>query len=265
MTSEIAVVDGTRHLVRVLSFQLPRVNIKFITDGTGRALTQDEEWTESHDISVIVTYLPIQILPQLPVTIYHFTQRNQHIPRASEYVADHTGEPFASTTNHGLGSGVYGLFFNDERIAQLYKQPDQQIIPIQCYNPYYLQNSKHGESLTRASKELDRLADDKLNNKEVLINGLVMLWNLVFYQSHRRTPVTSELLDEVINEAVSNRLQSLNPVVSPIVILMKALGYDSIVATDPYNNNWSRGCVAFLPIQGYNPIITTRRQRLFLG
>lgn len=281
---EVAVIDGVPYVVEIVGFKVQPadpffetpestvVTIRLLTNGAGDANPENGRWEETHDLSAIVSFLPIQSIPT-PVTIYHYLPVGMPAntpPKASEYIATTvTDQPFVSSTNHGLGSGIYGLYFPNPQLAQLQGQKGQTILPIPCQSPYYLQGAKHGDSLTTASKMLDRVVDAKLaTGRNQPLTGLVNIWNLVFYQSHRRTPITSQLLTEVIDETIRDYRQpqqvdlaGRQAVTAPINRLMTKLGFDSIVAGDSHNNDWSRGCVRYPPYPGVTRL-ETRQSRI---
>lgn len=81
---------------------------------------------------------------------------------------------------------------------------------------------------------------------------LLRLWNIVFYRTENK--VNKEWLDDILAKYAVKYLTDNTLVDSvngdnlqelPINDIMLALGYDGIIASDPYNNGWNRGCVNY--------------------
>lgn len=111
-----------------------------------------------------ISFRPGQIVSDRPLrsappdaTIYHFSSTGTI--SASEY-ATAGRDPLRLVTQHGLGSGIYGLYAPNEEALDVYRRDwMQQVYPIPCPRPLYLQDEEHGTSLTQASKATDDYVD----------------------------------------------------------------------------------------------------------
>ena len=207
--------------------------------------------------------------------IYHFTSSSDlddsSITARSFVIKSNLTDPLISTSRSALGSGIYGLYSsNPSNVSTLRSDSNQEIYKIELSNPYLIQDKEHGESLTIASLNtnayLDRMleplrnefVDDsffdtvltqiKLNNNPALFT----LWNIVFYRT--RDFLSQDVLDSLLAEYLVEYLISDNfvdtisgePVYElPINLILRSLGYDGVIASDPYNNGWDRGCVSY--------------------
>lgn len=246
-----------------------------VTDGDGNRL--------STPVAIIVP--ANRIVSERPThdiefrEIYHFTsssdlnqssiiESQSPIIARSFVIKSNLIDPLISTSRSALGSGIYGLYSsNPSNITTLRSDSNQEIYMIELSNPYLIQDKEHGESLTIASLNtnayLDRvleslrneiidydtvLARIKLNNNPALFT----LWNIVFYRT--KDFLSQDVLDSLLTEYLVKYLvsDSFIDTISgefvyelPINLILRNLGYDGIIASDPYNNGWDRGCVSY--------------------
>lgn len=228
-----------------------------------------------------------------PREIYHFSSLTfssnieYPIEARSFVIKSNIDKPLESTSRSALGSGIYGIYVKDkETLSSLLVEPNQSLYLIPCPNAYPIQDKEHGESLTIASINTNRYLDNiiqslrenlSLNFETALVRiqinespNLLTLWNIVLHRT--RDMITQETLNnlfaqyvvdyleelEVENSKTSMKLiDSINGEVIyelPINYIMKALGYNGIIASDIYNNGWNRGCVNYdyLQLLKYN-------------
>lgn len=196
-------------------------------------------------------------------------------------IKNNINRPLESTSRSGLGSGIYGRYLqNPDIIPSLLTEANQSVYLIDCQNAYPIQDKEHGESLTIASLNTNRYMDRiiqalrglqnlTLDNNESPndMNGyntalglirmnenktLLRLWNIVLYRTQDQ--ISKEWLDDILAKYAIKYLTDTTLVDSvngdslqelPINDIMLALGYDGIIASDPYNNGWNRGCVSY--------------------
>lgn len=189
--------------------------------------------------------------------------------------------PLESTSRSALGSGIYGRYIEDPNIIpSLVTDPNQSVYLIDCPNAYPIQDKEHGESLTVASLNTNRYMDRiiqtlrglqdlsiNIENSSDQTNGyntaltlirmnenptLLRLWNIVFYRTEDQ--INKQWLDDILAKYAAKYLTDNTLVDSvngdnlqelPINDIMLALGYDGVIASDPYNNGWNRGCVNY--------------------
>jgi hypothetical protein len=266
--------------------------------------------------SQIVSDRPLRPFPN-EATIYHFSRDD--IISASEYAR--AGEDqLIRVTNHGLGSGIYGLYLSQEdAVEQSRRHPHQRLYPIPCHHVFYLEDAEHGNSLTQASKFTDAYVDyilasigktqPSMNesnesvqaplcnqslgdpggdvNEDVFgiiqrmenaqaerppdipsVEGLLILWNNVLAREAHQIMLPLEALTLLLASYIMIYVSNWGRLIpEPITYLLVNLGFDSVIATDSYNNSFSRGCVRYcpftdLPVSLQNRIVyTTRSQR----
>lgn len=205
-----------------------------------------------------------------PSTNLESLDGNLNIIQARSFVIkDNAIRPLESTSKSALGSGIYGIYVKDaSNIVNLQNTTEQSVYRIDYSNPYPLQDKEHGESLTIASLNTNRYLDrvlDALRDKEVVtfpdvlelieLNpnlALFRLWNIVLYRTY--DSISHDTLNEIMAQYIvdyltkSDLLDSMNgnPIQElPINRILTQLGYDGIIADDPYNNGWNRGCVSY--------------------
>jgi hypothetical protein len=263
-------------------------------------------------LSSVVSERPIHRPPD-ETTIYHFSR--DHDISASEY-ARAGQDRLTPVTNHGLGSGIYGLHLPNKSASQTYRRNRfQSVYPIPCFHCFYLQDAEHGNSLTQASKYTDRYVDfmvDSIRRAEPertwqeqpslsepicnevgasgyladiithmraaetepsndipTLDGLHLLWNNVLARESRQIMLPLQAFVLMMGSYIL--LYVSNPgrlIPEPVTYLLVALGFDSVIADDSYNNSFTRGCVRYCPFTDLPPKIqnqieyNTRAQRL---
>lgn len=264
----------------------------------------DEPRAVSFPLSSVVSERPLRQPPER-TTIYHFS-RDQTI-QASEYAR--AGEDsLTSLTNHGLGSGIYGLHLPNAAAARSHQRNlNQHVYPIPCFNSFYLQDAEHGNSLTQASKYTDRYVDyiiefihtaepemtwqeqeqktteapicDEVGAAGQLVDvirhmsaaesqrpddissleGLQVLWNNVLARESRQIMLPPQAVVLILGSYILLSLTNSGRLIpEPVTYLLVSLGFDSIIADDPYNNSFSRGCVRYCPFTNLPPEIQDR-------
>lgn len=223
----------------------------------------------------VVSDLPFHNIE--PRVMYHFAPLTSvatdsvpyPIQARSFVIKSNVTRPLESTSRSALGSGIYGRYVNNpSNVDALRNAPDQEVYEIDCSSAYPLQDKEHGESLTVASlntnRYLDRILEslreaEEINFATVLgqikLNEsptLFTLWNIVLYRTF--DSLSRDELNEILAQYVVDYLtgSSLRDTVNgeplqelPINRILQRLGYDGVIASDPYNNGWNRGCVSY--------------------
>ena len=177
-------------------------------------------------------------------------------------IKDNTDHALESTSRSALGSGIYGIYLRDEsEIPSLRTESNQRVYRIDNRYSYLVQDKEHGESITTASLHTNKYIDKAFETAQVdpstyieenpIIN-LVTLWNIVLYRTQEE--ITKNELERILINYMSRYLSdnALKDTINgndietlPINDIMNALGYDGLLADDPYNNGWGRGCVNY--------------------
>lgn len=210
-----------------------------------------------------------------PKHFYHFSiltlsDQIQYPIRANSFVIKkNLNSPLQSTSRSALGSGIYGKYIDDvNEIDSLITQSGQLVYKIDSSYSYIIQDKEHGESITIASLNTNRYMDriiqslrgDRFVTFESALNRIqtnesstiFTLWNIVFYRTN--DTITKLWLDYILADYAfryinddslvdtinNNIIQEL-----PINDIMKHLGYEGLLASDPYNNGWDRGCISY--------------------
>jgi hypothetical protein len=184
-------------------------------------------------------------------------------------------------TNHGLGSGVYGLANAgpSEQEAAIKYNPNAVAHDVTMRNPLYLQDAGHGGDFTAMSKELQRIVDkihneygkplklshydgasDWMEGHQVETQNLQNLIRRVFSRvNDNRVPSVGELNNIISNFLVKyNTRDSSHATKQPVNYLMKFMGYDGVYADNSTDNSFSRGCVAYVGKNSNTPRTTNK-------
>lgn len=188
-----------------------------------------------------------------------------HLPDFDEVTAskfvikDNPEKALESTSRSALGSGIYGYYISD---------PSQIGYMINCSNAYIIQDKEHGESITIASLQTNRYMDrilqylrgNKISDLENIKNffllndipNLITLWKIVFYRtgdnitrSQLRNILINYIFEYINDDSMSDTTNGESIQELPINHIMRALGYDGLIAIDPFNNGWDRGCISY--------------------
>lgn len=274
-TSPTPEVDGYTYIARKVRsyFSDNKLwhDVILLTDSTGNKNKNKNHVTISNE--KIISERPVKDIKSN--TFIHFAplvfiKNIKHPITATNFVIKtNKTRPLESTTRTGFGTGIYGRFVdNIKDISSLSVHPSQTVYEITCENPYFLQDKEHGDSLITASMGTNRYLDNIINvlrnsdeiSLEMIIDyiydyepvNIFMLWNIMLYRT--REYISREDLYYLFASYVMNYLfdNSLNDSVTklpitelPINSIMKYLGHDGILADDPYNNGWGRGCVSY--------------------
>jgi len=208
--------------------------------------------------------------PALSLTQINGTISMEYPVKAGSFVIKkNLINPLESTSRSALGSGIYGRYVQDiNEIPTLLTEPNQSVYLIEIPNAYIIQDKEHGESITIASLNTNRYMDriiQLLRESDnptfeaaklfIHINehpSLLILWNIVFYRTQEM--IDQDWLENILAQYAVNYLKNNNLLDSlngnfinelPINNIMRELGYDGLLASDPYNNGWDRGCVSY--------------------
>lgn len=217
-----------------------------------------------------------------PKSFYHYTTNG--ITAENFVIKSDQTNPLTSTSRTALGSGIFGTrtVDYDSPTSNTLRKPYLISVP----NAYDVQDTEHGDAITMASSMTNGYIDgilamvtsqDNVSPLDVVnavqsvdYTHLVTLWNIVFYRT--RDMITNVQLGELLAPYVYNYLRgsSLFDTTTgdelaelPINSIMRSIGYDGLIATDPYNNGWDRGCVSYVYDNADHLVGSIRKDLLF--
>lgn len=259
-------IRGSIHIARKIKTYDNWTEVILLTDENGNNIENSEIVTVSND-NILSDKLYRDIYPK---KIYHFAPLYIKGVIANNFVikSDHD-DTLRMTTENGLGSGINGQYVeNIEDISLLKIEPKQLVYEINYTNPLNIQDAEHGDSITIASLATNTYLDTVIRglkfNKEITFEialdyinntnhyNIVNLWNIVFYRDNQN--ISIDQLDNILANYIvdyfnDNSLKDsiTNEIIQelPINYILKAFGYDGIIATDLYNNGWYRGCYCY--------------------
>lgn len=264
--------EGDTYIVNIINLKRRKALIELLTDYQGNIASGDVKIVRRNKLVSLIPLIDVS-----PKEIYHFTNPESNgLLKASEFVT--SGSRLEGNTNHGFGSGIYGLYFKHPSRVKKYKLfSDQIVYKIMLKNPFIIQDQAHGESITVASMETDRFIDRIIEEnapekiKTTDIDNLVVLWNIVLYRSNTFVPLSSDTLKNILSNYITtffndNSLKDTflkdtkdGKVVheSPINSIFRHYNYDGLISNDPQTNNWTKGCISYN--YSYTPIIIQSR------
>ena len=214
-----------------------------------------------------------------PKHFYHYT--NDGIEATNFVFKSDSTNPLISTSRTALGSGIFGT-------RTVNYNSGQKPYLIKLAHGYDVQDAEHGDAITMASittnayldSILAILADESGSELLDIVNTissnnydhLVILWNIVFYRTN--DSITHEQLGELLAQYIYEYQQpgQVNTLFDsitdtavaelPINSIMRSMGYDGLLAADPYNNGWDRGCVSYDYGSAVNILGTVRKDDL---
>lgn len=334
-------IDGFPYVVRVLGYSPlttdPNITydwrdllgtVEYLTDNDTTDLPPDQRWIETIPVHRLEVFRPLRSLPSTPL-MYHFVSNTRpmgydvspSIGKISELGT--VGQPLNDVTNHGLGSGIYGLYLPDPALVSMYRSyPEQQVVVISPKNAYFLQDAEHGNTLTVASKELERYIDrfasgigergdraewpgdrgaeersdraewpnrqavgersdrftsrstEDLAQQNSDLDRIARLWSFVFIRSFPTTlqgkaplqtinrSFIASVVERTMTQPFLTDYAGVRSVMAPITVLMLSLGFDAIMADDPENNSWGRGCVYYGAFGVPGVVLESRQSRV---
>lgn len=254
--SEVSGYTYLAHIVRKF-YDRERLwyEVRLETDKDGKSVTTNNNIFVTGDRVVSDrAYESIEVK-----SFYHYS--NNGITAENFVIKSDQTNPLTSTSRTALGSGIFGT-----RTINYNSALKPHLITIT--NAYEIQDAAHGDSITMASSNTNGFLDNVLamladqNSVGLLditnaVNStdylhLVVLWNIVFYRT--REMISREQLGEVLAQYIYKYLQvsSLHDSITqdelaelPINDIMRSMGYNGLIATDPYNNGWDRGSVSY--------------------
>lgn len=313
---ELAVIDGKTAIVTVIQRFYPtdsdveKAIVRVEVDSEGNRIISQNNNENSQDnnnkeinVSDIVSFNPITQVTQY-VIAYFSNVKDQYLLKACNYItANDLANPKGHHHSHHLGSGIYGMYFEERELADEYRSnADQTIFWLPVYNPLTVQDEYHGKSISYASqrtnkyintivKEINALrlpikgavsiwesdqGQDQTQNQDQGITALVNLWLMVFYRvgnvggvggnsnDIKNFPLRRDKLIELLDGYVTmiltplpkNMRSNIGATIidsrtggqvfeAPINVIMRVMGYDSLLADDDFNNSFSRGCVFY--------------------
>jgi hypothetical protein len=172
------------------------------------------------------------------------------------------------TSRTPLGSGIYGRYVEDE--DSLTRLSGESVYQVDGHNCYPLQDKEHGNSIMLASIHTNRLMDSilllvqsrSINGYEsaivediinqVDVSNLLTLWNIALERTSNS--INEVTLKNILKDYAIFFVTDIDTVDNltgeyicqlPINNIMGYLGFGGIIASDPYNNGWDRGCVSY--------------------
>jgi hypothetical protein len=218
-------------------------------------------WHQSA-VKLVTPTVEIKRIPPGGVDITHF---HTGPITASEYIKPHGSEEISRNndidiTNHGLGSGIYGLAEATDKLkSDALKEHGSTAYTIHMNKPLYLQDSAHGVQLTELSKSLQRVATrfrQERKSGDQISDWITTQPEMNSLKSKLVNVVQRAGGDIVADEAPEHVKAALGAffneydsgtafVRQPINFLLGGFGYDGIYATDKTNNAYNRGNVAY--------------------
>jgi hypothetical protein len=244
------------YIAKIINTFQDQYEIILITDALGNYhLTNNNKTSITVSQDIIVSDIPIRDIN--PKKFYNYADISNELKAKGFINTNVKDKPLENSNQSGFGSGIYGLYTNN---PELYKTTlNQSIYEIILNNPFIIQDSEHGDSLTVASTQtniyIDNLLDTVSNIDNLLlqtnIDNLVRLWNIVFYRTNEKYLITKDWLYDILLEYLNNYIN--NPIIDndkdifilPINLIMNKLEYGGLLADDRINNGWSRGCVSY--------------------
>jgi hypothetical protein len=244
---------------KVVSFQDGKYTVHILWDRDGIDVSKSE-WIEKYRASQVkpIRQEIIKKVPEGGVSISHFHDKHKGMT-GSEYVK--SGGNIV-ITNHGHGSGIYGVKDPSESQKLEAKKHNSNSVEskITMKNPLYLQNEHHGTLFREVSKGLQRAAQyavslviEKSMKPEDAVRAvpeldvLVGKLNLVLAKvSHEEVGV--DFVVSALAKFVTAYLQQKGaPVHQPINYVLVPLGFDGLYSDEGQDNAWGTGLVAFSP------------------
>lgn len=240
------------------------------------ACREGESWDAELNLNKIHLYAgapAIKTIPEGGVSITHFAPARVNNERVgAEYIVPHAQESVGGgitprnnieVTNHGLGSGIYGLVgWTPEQIQQNEQAHNSRAYTIPMTNPLYLQDAAHGGLFTALSKRLQRAAMAiRATYSGILSHYGVSEW--VEKNGAEVTALTDALVavlarvgrepgEAAIETALFKFFVAYNSAASggtlvaqPINFLMTDLGYDGVFGDNDSDNSFGRGSVLY--------------------
>jgi len=200
--------------------------------------------------------------PLQSITIYH-ASRHQTGGYGSEYIYPKTGE--ISITNHGMGSGIYGLskqkmFSEDSKIPI----EDSEIHMYTMNNPIILDSEKctiYQEASKGLNEELEKIRKNNiqnniqnniLNKKEIekIVRKFLKTFNMI-------AKLDKKKVSESVVKFMDDYYQRKHYVQMPINYILQNHGYDGVVAVPgTICDSWGKGSVKFLEYGHEHKIIS---------
>lgn len=204
-----------------------------------------------------------------PVTMRHYHRPADPVS-AAEYVVPRGN---VTITNHGLGSGIYGVLPTPRVLDVVYA--DAVYDEITLNNPLFLQDNAHGQLFTRLSKRLQELATAMIADLGGFYPSRTQVWRLMeehidltretiqlidkVFSRVGRQVLASPLLSTALTEFFQEYQTASNHARQPINFLMTRLGYDGVYADNDSDNAFNRGLVRYSV--GADVVRTTHEQR----
>ena len=239
--------------------------VRYLTDVYGRKLTVPVEGVvKSSELHRIAGSRPAP-RDQGQMTFYRRDPAGTLVAEGFVDTTDDRG--LVNVGRIPLGTGVYGKYTTEEGSIRGIL-PNQTVYRMDGSHCYQLINGPHGDLLTLASIFTNIYLSDAVaantaesSAQEGLISvtadelmQLTTLWWMTLVQTGDGEGMTTEWMDHILREylagywttALSSADVELRPVQrQPINLILGALGYAGIFATDSYNNSRDRGCVSY--------------------
>ena len=196
--------------------------------------------------------------PLQSITIYH-ASRHRSGGYGSEYIYPKTGK--ISITNHGMGSGIYGLskqkmFSEDSKIPI----ENSKIYMYTVNNPIILDSETctiYQEASKGLNEELEKIRKNNIQNNiqnkkeiEKIVRKFVKAFNMIAKLDEKK-------VSKSVVKFMDDYYQRKHYVQMPINYILQNHGYDGVVAVpDTICDSWAKGSVKFLEYGQEHKIIS---------
>jgi hypothetical protein len=184
--------------------------------------------------------------------IYEVSVKSPYIVQDAEHGDSITAASIQ--TNIYIDNVLNSIQGNDLNIKILAENIDDlQVLKLQLSQFGYLPTVREKNNPKILQRKLRELLVVQNMEENGSIDNLLILWNIVFYRTEPKINITNEWLSNNIMEYIilyfSNTLTdykyNTKVQILPINHIMMKLEYTGLLASDPYNNGWSRGCVNY--------------------
>lgn len=263
--------DGITHIVKLLGEEKEGkknfYKIKILTDDVGTQI--NPKYTMNVEGDVFVDQKMFHSLNNN--YFYHFVDKNNiknetnnSVIAQGFVIKSKKDKPLSTTSSSGFGSGIFGIYFDDQSQLNSYLgslKHKFNIFKISLKNPYIIQDKSHSDSITTASLQtnryLEKLITNIIQNPEIdpsdlieinSFNNLHILWNIALYRTEDNIDHDSlkEIFINYIEKYFEEELydsKTYEPLYFlPINDIMNYLNYDGMLLSIP---NWDRQCISF--------------------
>ena len=237
--------DTTTHIARIVSKANKSWKVLLLTDHSGEFLLDNNEVLTVPVGSIVSNKTFKEITPK------RFYQVSEELVASGFASKERTLD---STTRIGFGSGIQGIFIQNEDLVSQIQDSGSKVFEIVCDSPYSIQDAEHDDSITLASLNTNRYLDKLIQylqsetetDIETLIKlnqstNLITLWNIALFRTG--DSISQDQLDSLLAKYLKNYLNTKEELVElPINSIMRFLGYTSILTR---SNKLLTRCISY--------------------